>query len=273
MWDVLRVVDREDPDNPVRGIGDGVAPTAQPGLLACWPSLYEALYKVVLENGVPEADLAGDSEPARRLLLANLQPLLENAWHSNFDETILGYRNEDGTFLKLKKMKHLLNAVLRWRDEFVAGRQSHRERRTALDEVLSPALDLVPSTRHNDLVLRCSKSPLATPVVRPIVKSNKKQTNALKLELERLRSENAALRGKNDSSEVNAQADEPLMLASLQTPHLPADIFDDPCEPSPETPKWNAMPLWQDAPSCAMSWRSRVSSTDFDEEDARSIMS
>lgn len=46
---------------------------------------------------------------------------------------------------------------MRWRWECVRSRQGHL-RRTAMDEILEQGLELVPSGRHNDLVLCCLSS-------------------------------------------------------------------------------------------------------------------
>merc|ERR1711971_75171 len=94
------------------------------------------------------------SETVYELLLSQLKPLLQSHWHSNFEECGLGYLSEDGTFMRLKKMKHLINAVLRWRNQCVAWRSEANLRDSVVDKTVSPCLELVPSRRHNDLVLR-----------------------------------------------------------------------------------------------------------------------
>jgi len=40
LWDVLRVVDTSDPDNPKLGVEDAVVLTPRPGFMGSWPSLY-----------------------------------------------------------------------------------------------------------------------------------------------------------------------------------------------------------------------------------------
>jgi len=161
LFDVLRIVDKDDTDNPVVGVDDAVALAPRPGLLGCWPSLYRALCTSVLENGVPEVQpscgaVAGRSAgKSCSLLLSQIRPLLDRYWHANFDESGLGFLNEDGTFVRLKKLKHLLHAVLRWRDQRQAWRQSQQLKSSAVDDALAPCLVLAASDKHNDLLLTC----------------------------------------------------------------------------------------------------------------------
>merc|ERR1719264_2105208 len=149
LWEVLRVVNKDDTDNPILGIEDGVALTANPGSMGSWPSLYGVLCTIVQEHGARD-----EAEPSEHsLLLSQLRPLLESHWHASFDENALGYRGEDGTFVRLKKMKHLLHAVLSWREQRQAWQQAKGFKPSAVDEVLMPTLVLVPSKKHNDLLL------------------------------------------------------------------------------------------------------------------------
>lgn len=147
LWDVLRVADSEDTDNPVLAIEDDVAMTPRPGRLATWPSLYMSFCELVQQEGTP------DSNGENQLLLSQLKPLLQAHWHSSFNECGLSYFSREGTAMQLKKMKHLVQAVLRWRAEYIKSREGC-SRRTSLDEILALSLELVPSTKHNDLVLR-----------------------------------------------------------------------------------------------------------------------
>lgn len=159
LFDVLRIVDSEDTDNPIVAIEDPIALTPSPGSAASWPSLYGVLCKVVRQHGLVE-----DGE--RVVLVSQLKPLLQRHWHNNFDEGSLSYFTEEGSSVKLRKMKHLLQAVLRWRQQCWEQRRgaagSLPEERgggrravvDGLDEALSDELELVPSKRHNDLLLR-----------------------------------------------------------------------------------------------------------------------
>mmetsp|Transcript_20758 Transcript_20758/g.71719 ORF Transcript_20758/g.71719 Transcript_20758/m.71719 type:complete len:475 (+) Transcript_20758:59-1483(+) len=174
LWEVLRIVDKQDTDNPVVGIDDAVALAPRPGLLGCWPSLYHALCQIVLENGVPDGAPPASAVPGRSavrscsLLLSQIRPLLERYWHANFDESGLGFLNEDGTFVRLKKLKHLLHAVLRWRDQRQEWRQSHQVKKSAVENALEPCLKLVASDKHNDLLLHCTVGAAeCSEVVRP----------------------------------------------------------------------------------------------------------
>jgi hypothetical protein len=165
LWEVLRVVNAEDVDNPVIAVEYGVALTPRVGYLACWPSLYVAMCGVVSRSGVPDdqLDFVGDTERPRGLLLSQLKPLLQSEWHADFSECGLTYISESGGNVQMKKMKHLVTAVLRWRAQYVE-RRAAQPRRNALEAALTAAqLVLVPSKKHNDLVLRCLPSGCADP--------------------------------------------------------------------------------------------------------------
>lgn len=164
LWDVIRVVDRSDTDNPVVAIEDGIALTPSPGCLASWPSLYQALCEIVCKEGFLE-NQDGAGVRCHAILLSQVKPLLQRYWHSNFDELGMAYFTEEGSTIKLKKMKHLLQAVLRWRSlraEWQASmgatsRSSSQglARVSAVDAAVEMELLLVPSKKHNDLLLRC----------------------------------------------------------------------------------------------------------------------
>jgi hypothetical protein len=261
LWDVLRVVDREDMDNPVLGIEDGVALIPQPGLLACWPSLYQAVCEAVRKHGFLEAE-AGQGG-ASCLLLSNLRPLLERTWHPNFDEGTLGFRNEEGRFVKLKKMKHLLIAVLQWRGQRLAWQASQGSgRRSPLDDILASSLTLIPSKRHNDLMLRCSSGSEALESQGLLLEktldavSSGKYSGALKREVGRVREQSSDLQAKSEQLQRGHEEIAPWS----PFPQLAADIFDDPFEPPPEASKWCGT---------SESGLSRVSTVDFDDLDSR----
>mmetsp|Transcript_107752 Transcript_107752/g.285587 ORF Transcript_107752/g.285587 Transcript_107752/m.285587 type:complete len:470 (-) Transcript_107752:388-1797(-) len=175
LWEVLRIVDKQDTDNPVVGVDDAVALAPRPGLLGCWPSLYHALCQIVLENGVPDGAPPASAVPGRSavrscsLLLSQIRPLLERYWHANFDESGLGFLNEVGTFVRLKKLKHLLHAVLRWREQRQEWRQSQQAKKSAVDDALEPCLRLVASEKHNDLLLQCTVGTVACPQLALVV--------------------------------------------------------------------------------------------------------
>lgn len=152
LWDVLRLVDSEDSDNPIVAVEDAVALNPRPGALGSWPSLYKALCTIVVTHGVEEEE--GFSQ-SHCLLFSQIKPLLEVHWHANFDETSIGFLSEDGTFVRLKKMKHLIQGLIRWRDNRVAWRQSSGGAATPVDEIMLSKLELATSKKHNDLILRC----------------------------------------------------------------------------------------------------------------------
>jgi len=264
LWDVLRMVDKDDSDNPVVGIEDEMALTPEPGSMGCWPSLYGALCTLVQEHGTCEAGTATHS-----LLLSQLRPLLERHWNPSFDESALGFRSEDGAFFRFKKMKHLLHAVLRWRDQRQAWQRAHNLKPTAVDEVLTPTLDLVPSKRHNDLLLRCVREPtLPSLTTRQLPVAGSETASSageedLQFEVDRLRAENDELRAANLQLQGGSQAldsasrHEGSGKLAASTPHIP-EVFDDPFEPPPELNCW----MLQQGSSPALSCRFFSGETD-----------
>jgi hypothetical protein len=240
--------------------------------------MYRALCEIVLAHGTPEAsdgDETGDVPSSRSILLSQVRPLLERHWHANFDESALGFLNEAGTFLRLKKMKHLLHALLRWREQRQAWQRSTGLRLTAVDEALVPFLEVVPSAKHNDLVLRCCagpsapSQPMAAPAVLSPIPSGSGQkaepicsaaavvqggdVGDLRRELELLRGENEKLRTRNELLELGSASvqSSPVQMMSPPrgvsvgepaVPQFPADILDDPFEPPPEVQSW----VWQE---------------------------
>lgn len=154
LWDVSRIVDGEDADNPVVGVEDAIALIPTPGMLACWPSLYKALSELVLTHGVVHDCQLADGGPAHGLLLSQLKQLLEMHWHTNFTESGGSFLNEDGVEFRLKKMKHLVRAVLRWRVQRLIWRRSELHSDfSEIDEAVWMPLEIVQSKKHNDLVL------------------------------------------------------------------------------------------------------------------------
>jgi len=169
LWEVVRLVDTADVDNPIVGVEDVVALVPRPGLLGSWPSLYNTLCELVLGHGTPfvSNEAAGGScgasgaSGAKCLLFSMLRPLLEQHWHAGFDESSLGFLGEDGTYRRLKKMKHLLSAVLSWRRDRLSWQEGRKASVGAVDEALAPELELTPSKKYNDLLLVCSATPCA----------------------------------------------------------------------------------------------------------------
>lgn len=257
LWDVLRLVDAEDTDNPVVAVEDAVVMSPRPGLLGTWPSLYKTLCKIVQTYGSVEP--RGDDpviDGGKMLLLSQLKPLLQMHWHANFDERGLGYLSDEGTFIRLKKMKHLVQAVLRWRELRRVWRSTGSPKVTEVDEAVALILELEPSTSHNDLVLRLITVPspnlqaarhhsvLPPPKAKLVERcinsltSQKKtedvQAAHLKEELEQLRRANAHLRSRNEQLEQQVESMEMPQMPLPRSPTICPEVFDDPFEPPPE---------------------------------------
>jgi len=159
LQDVLRLVEASDTENPVVALEDALVMAPRPGSLASWPSLYHALCSVVEEHGCLVNHGGAEGEVTHELLFSQLKPLLQRHWHSSFDEGNLSYFTEEGSPVRLKKMKHLLQAVLRWRDQRVSWQAESNAQAPAMHEALLPRIELVPSSTHNDLLLRCARPP------------------------------------------------------------------------------------------------------------------
>lgn len=261
LWDVLRLGGAPEQEDPLLALEEGVALTPRPGFCGTWPSLYASLHAAVLGHGVRE------SGGARCLLLSQLKPLLQSLWHSSFDEYGMGYFNAEGAFVKLRKMKHLVQSVLSWREERLAWRRTAGGQATRLDQVLQPRLELSVSKSHNDLVLRCFEDTvplLPTPgastergeaVLEAAEDSMSSsavscRTSAaeedFQRELQELRAENAALRRRNEQI-LSAQDAAPccagaqlVFVAPTQDElkELEENAFDNPFEPPPQRPHW-----------------------------------
>jgi hypothetical protein len=196
------------------------------------------------------APRVGSAPPARSLLLSKLKPLLQIHWHADFDETNMAFLNEDGSVGRVKKMKHLVVAVLRWREQRVQRRQRARGggKPSSVDLALAPRLELVASTAHNDMLLRClppdssadeaeacaneaAERPLAAEVWGGAAElaASPQSPEDVAHELALLRAENAELRCMN--RELMREHSEAPKIA---VPQLMAEIFDDPFEPPPQ---------------------------------------
>lgn len=151
---VIRFIDISDVDNPIVAAQDPIVMVPHPGALGSWPSLYQALCNVVLNHGAPDGEPRQD-ETGCGLLLSQLKPLLRVHWHSGFEEGCLGCFSDDGKFVRLWKLKHLVQAVIRWRDLRVMWCMTTGSMPSIVDEALIPTLELVQSKQHSDLVLRC----------------------------------------------------------------------------------------------------------------------
>lgn len=162
LWDVLRIVDVSDEENPVVAVEDATAMTPRPGYLASWPSLYRTLCRIVRSHGAPELHQAPaevDGVAAGTIVLAYSLPLsqipsfLKLHWHASFAENQLGFSNDDGTFVRLKNLKHLLQTVARWREQRLSwSEEVHKH--TEVDDAVMPYFQVVQCKRSQDSVLR-----------------------------------------------------------------------------------------------------------------------
>jgi len=159
LWDVARLVDVTDTDNPILALEDGVALSPQPGCIGSWPSLYSSLCTIVQNNGADELQAtqatAVSRHAGRSLLLSRVKPLLQAHWHAHFDEASFSYWNEQGATVKVKKLKHLITAVLRWRSERLTWLLEEGRKPSTLDRALLVKLELAPASCQNDLLLSC----------------------------------------------------------------------------------------------------------------------
>lgn len=156
LWDVFRKVDGGDPQKIHVAMEDAATLVARPGFMASWPSIYQCLCDVVRSSGSVEMESTSGpvDGPVYSLLLSQLKPLLQSHWHSRFEENV-SFLKEDGSTMRFKKMKHMVTAVLKWRDLRVEWRRASGQPSTAIDHALRFRLELVASTSHNDLVVRC----------------------------------------------------------------------------------------------------------------------
>jgi len=144
LWDVARICDVSNDSDPRVALEDGIALMPRPGCMGSWPSLYRCLCDIVVS-----ANSRDGEQPA--ILLSQLKPLLQRQWHANIDEQ-WGYLDSKGSSIKTKKMKHLIQSILKWRNERVCAQTNRKS--SQIDEALFDELELVPSKKHNDLLLR-----------------------------------------------------------------------------------------------------------------------
>eukprot|EP00929_Paragymnodinium_shiwhaense_P078067 TRINITY_DN4038_c0_g4_i1.p1 TRINITY_DN4038_c0_g4~~TRINITY_DN4038_c0_g4_i1.p1 ORF type:complete len:704 (-),score=168.16 TRINITY_DN4038_c0_g4_i1:450-2561(-) len=147
------------------------------GKLACWPLLVQRLTEIVHAHGALQSALdieAGScgademvhfpAEPpdaadprAVAVLLSQLKPFLRQYWDPAFEERQVGFFNQAGTYVSVKKMKHLVAELLKWR----AKRRSLVAAGTlapgVVDQALATPIALAVSRKHNDMLLCCPR--------------------------------------------------------------------------------------------------------------------
>lgn len=275
LWDVLRLVDKEDTDNPVVAVEDAVAMQPRPGFLGTWPSLYSTVCSMVLAHGVAEHDddRGRGGAPARVvahwLLLSRLKPLLVDHWHASFEESHLGYLSDEGTFVRLRKMKHLVQAVLRWREQRVVWRTAVGGKGTSLDEAVASRLELAPAQRQNDLIIRlvhCPSHAMAAPLPAPGRSRAWPPQGSASSQTSSRSSRRGACAGRLAQTPASAGVEAPRSSGAQSgrepqpwgeaapppaspeaSPTLPPldqiawlpEVFDDPFEPPPELWSWS----------------------------------
>ncbi|OLP93720.1 hypothetical protein AK812_SmicGene24352 [Symbiodinium microadriaticum] len=232
-YEVLRLVDTEDGDNPIVAV--------------------EVLCNVLREHGTVQEE---DGQQA--ILVSQLKPLLQRHWHSTFDEGSLGYLTEEGSAVKMKKMKHLLQDQARRVGDMNGPRFSrmlmvmlkskhpgHHEGDSVeieggrnMDEALSQELELLPSKRHNDLLLRfagcrqlkeCTANKVGDALSPEVSTVASTTSSAVQEELAALRAENEKLRSRNSALEKSVRDQD-----SFPEAQLPENLFDNPYEPPPQ---------------------------------------
>lgn len=105
---------------------------ATPSVQQMYCSLYDAVQ--------------GCETPREGLLLAKLRPVLESRWRAKFDDGIWAYLTAEGIRVRPKKVKHLVQDILAWRQQ----------------QAPATALELVRAANRNDWMLRlcCEGDPV-----------------------------------------------------------------------------------------------------------------
>lgn len=203
LWNVLRFVEAGNAVNPLVAVEDEVALAPRPGLLGCWPSLYAAIAEAVRTDGVAEPG----SKIARRLPLSDLRELLRGSWHSGFDETNLGFFNEEGQYVRVDDVGHLVELVLHWRNQRVEWQQDGNQKFGAVDEAILPPLQLVDSAEHGEMI-RCARCREGGFASRPDHRSEctAPVSSALEHELARLRAKNEQSQRETEAKSVRAMS-------------------------------------------------------------------
>jgi len=228
LWDVdVRFVNKEDTDNPVLAVGDTVAMIPNPRGPATWPSLYAALCQIAMQCGTQ------DENGGYVVLGSNLKPLLQRHWDNDFDEANFNHFTDLGSPVRVKKVKHLLENLLRWRKARISWKAQSGSQHSQVDEVLEVEIEVSPSKTHNDLIIRCVPSQAVMSLGCCPTDVQDMQSSAdmqLKSELQVLHAENERLTKENLMLEELRQ--EKIMQQALFDAEQ-MDGLDDPSEPPP----------------------------------------
>lgn len=137
LFDVLRLVNGQDEDDPVVAVEDGVALSAAPGCMGTWPSIYRALCRLAAERGALK-----DTEVTHPLLVSRLAPQLQRAWHADFEEATVSYLSEEGA-AEVGDTLGLVQCLLQWREQRLQWRAAEGRRPSAVDRAIEPRLEIV----------------------------------------------------------------------------------------------------------------------------------
>lgn len=153
------------PHGPVLMLTDAAALMPSRCSIGHWPALYRRLCELIRSHGSvqPPSSLSVTKEDEvvtgevlfAGLLLSQLKPLLQSHWDADFEEHSLGYFDEQGNFVRMRKMKQLVQSMLRWREQRLAKQRSGDESTSEVDTALQAPLDLAVSRQHSDMVLCC----------------------------------------------------------------------------------------------------------------------
>lgn len=160
----------DEPHGRVVKVAESRALSCLPGLLGTWPALYQALCAAV--RGYGSLETGG-------LLLSRLHPRLGTeeinvqdgvahrdllrAWldlpcwkkgNATYQEG-LRYRDEDGVVRRLRKIGHLVKAIMHWRQQYRLTRMGQHT--GVLLKALQPELRLEFSKANNNLMLYCTE--------------------------------------------------------------------------------------------------------------------
>mmetsp|Transcript_52700 Transcript_52700/g.140559 ORF Transcript_52700/g.140559 Transcript_52700/m.140559 type:complete len:411 (-) Transcript_52700:357-1589(-) len=223
-------------DNPILSLVDTVALSPRSGCIGSWPSLYVALCAAVQLSGTNEEAQPG----VRSLLLSRVKPLLQQQWHAHFDETTLLCVNEQGGTLKLKKMKHLIVALLRWRDQRRALLVKEGRAPSLVDEALARNLEVNFANSQKDMTLVCDFHEDESTVC-GVSSAQEEDSGELLSEVD---FKEPAGNIMESTAEVSCLSESPMsdegLLSGRMIPPSFHEVFDDPFEPPPQK-GWTAV--------------------------------